>query len=752
MSAAMKVVKTSKEMNTDVIIGAVNSNKPITIKTYYLTKSSQESLKNIIAAVLKKYNKADSMDICYNSVRGLVVNATKANIKRVLFKELGLDISDPSDYAIGMEKIGKELNEKNFYKYKEELMKQNLTVKTTFSFNPEMFSITVKNNFILLPHEHQFTKLETEKPTSLTFDSVTKQKEILPMGQIASNPAKVVSLNQYKIDQQVFSQLSNEDTNETILKLDIVLKDKNTFNTEVFSHEMDALYSSYKTKFDQAFTESLEDPNDKNYSTISKSFSNSLRGRGEFLNLLHRIQNLDSQLYREQQLLLANYGENVFKTIQDKLTRARIESNEFIEQIQKVGKDVFELNKRQIEVFNEERDLEIEKKTIEQIEKHKKRLEEFNSTLDRRIENQSVILKGQVSQHLDYLNKSGVNFIETTKLEIAKVKEDLKADLESEINLAELMKHELFMEISSEKESLEKSLKVVTDEIRKIEKFQTNKEVMDNLIKQSDEAFWKMSSNIEIIKTKEENINNYMSNINLLETAIRNTEKEIKLLDQEKTEYLTEKGKVVQTIDSRIKQMEKFGEEIKQRLVEIAGFERKLNIISGSLTEQVKKTKSVDDQLLKFSKEVSALESKRNEFSHFVSEVDQKVALINSKTADIKLMESKFSHIESMMIDLSARHKQITTMENRLEEVKANIENLLLRADDKISQMNVAVQIPKSSSGKGRPKKVLPKFSGVMQDLTTNVLALKKKRQSIPEIAKALDINEEMVSLILAMQ
>lgn len=752
MSAAMKVVKTSKEMNTDVIIGAVNSNKPITIKTYYLTKSSQESLKNIIAAVLKKYNKADSMDICYNSVRGLVVNATKANIKRVLFKELGLDISDPSDYAIGMEKIGKELNEKNFYKYKEELMKQNLTVKTTFSFNPEMFSITVKNNFILLPHEHQFTKLETEKPTSLTFDSVTKQKEILPMGQIASNPAKVVSLNQYKIDQQVFSQLSNEDTNETILKLDIVLKDKNTFNTEVFSHEMDALYSSYKTKFDQAFTESLEDPNDKNYSTISKSFSNSLRGRGEFLNLLHRIQNLDSQLYREQQLLLANYGENVFKTIQDKLTRARIESNEFIEQIQKVGKDVFELNKRQIEVFNEERDLEIEKKTIEQIEKHKKRLEEFNSTLDRRIENQSVILKGQVSQHLDYLNKSGVNFIETTKLEIAKVKEDLKADLESEINLAELMKHELFMEISSEKESLEKSLKVVTDEIRKIEKFQTNKEVMDNLIKQSDEAFWKMSSNIEIIKTKEENINNYMSNINLLETAIRNTEKEIKLLDQEKTEYLTEKGKVVQTIDSRIKQMEKFGEEIKQRLVEIAGFERKLNIISGSLTEQVKKTKSVDDQLLKFSKEVSALESKRSEFSHFVSEVDQKVALINSKTADIKLMESKFSHIESMMIDLSARHKQITTMENRLEEVKANIENLLLRADDKISQMNSAVQIPKSSSGKGRPKKVLPKFSGVMQDLTTNVLALKKKRQSIPEIANSLDISEEIVSMILSMK
>ena len=81
-----------------------------------------------------------------------------------------------------------------------------------------------------------------------------------------------------------------------------------------------------------------------------------------------------------------------------------------------------------------------------------------------------------------------------------------------------------------------------------------------------------------------------MNNINLLETAIKNTEQEIRELDHEKTEFLTEKGKVVQTIDSRIKQMEKFGDEIKQKLVEINSFERKLNVISGALTEQVKNT------------------------------------------------------------------------------------------------------------------------------------------------------------------
>ena len=113
-------------------------------------------------------------------------------------------------------------------------------------------------------------------------------------------------------------------------------------------------------------------------------------------------------------------------------------------------------------------------------------------------------------------------------------------------------------------------------------------------------------------------------------------------------------------------------------------------------------------------------------------------------------MESKFHHIESMMIDLSARHKQIITMEERLNGMKGNIEKLLVQADDKIAKINSAVSTTKT--GKGRTKKIPPKLSGVVQEIRDNVISLKKKRQSIPEIAKTLDISEEIVSMILAMR
>lgn len=945
MNAAIQEVKTKKEINTDLILAAVNNNKPITIKAYSLNQSTQDFLWFTLRLILEKYNKSESMEVCYNSVKSLVVNAMKANIKRVLFTRMGLDIANPKDYAIGMEKIGKNLSENNFPKFKDELMKQKLSVNITFNYNTDGFSITVKSPFLLLPHEYeQNLKLDIEKPRYLSIKPVPK--DINSNSKDSRDSKKVVSLNQYKSNQQILSQSSNPETNETLIKLDIVLKEKDIFNKDTFGQEIDALDLNYREKLKEVIDGKQKE--EKTYQTISRDFATSIRGKGDFLNQLNRINSLDSQFYKEQQLLLANYGENVFKTIENKLQQAKTESTEFIGQIQKIGKEVYDLNKNQIESFIESRDFEIEKQTNQQIDKHKKKIENLNASLDLRIENQTVILNGQVNELLDQLNqstiqllesteqeiskldsifetksnilknqvkrhleemskssneliestkeeifqldsiienksvslkdqvkdhleeitkanknaiessreeisqfdsilaeksnqlkeqvnqylkeiadsshevisstkvevfdlnsiltqksislkeqvkehleeitkssqntiesareeiskfdskiesqseilknkvnrlleemntssselidstwqevskldvrienksnsikeqvnehieqltKSGNDFIFTTNQEISKFKDNIKLELDSELNLAEIRKNDILMEINTEKLSLENSLRNIKEEIQTVQKFRTNKEVMDSFAKLSDEAFWRMSSNIELIQEKEEKINQFVNNIKIFESSIRNTEDELKRLDFEKADYLTKKGDVVQSIDSKIKLMEKFGDEMKEKLIEISGFERKLNIISGSLTEQVKKAKLVDEQLSKFNREVFALETKRRDLNHFVNDVDQKVDLINSRSADIKIMESKYNNIERMMIDLSARHKQITTMESRLEDVKSHIENLLMQAENKISQMNLTMQSTKRKKAKVRRKKNFP--------------------------------------------
>jgi hypothetical protein len=71
MSAAVKVAKKHKDINTNVILGAVKSNKPITIKIYYLTESTEEHLRTIIGLALKNFGRSDSIETSYNSVRGV---------------------------------------------------------------------------------------------------------------------------------------------------------------------------------------------------------------------------------------------------------------------------------------------------------------------------------------------------------------------------------------------------------------------------------------------------------------------------------------------------------------------------------------------------------------------------------------------------------------------------------------------------------------------------------------------------------
>lgn len=80
------------------------------------------------------------------------------------------------------------------------------------------------------------------------------------------------------------------------------------------------------------------------------------------------------------------------------------------------------------------------------------------------------------------------------------------------------------------------------------------------------------------------------------------------------------------------------------------------------------------------------------------------------------------------MIDLSARHKQIATMEVRLDEVKSNIEKLLGQAEEKMNQMSaIVISADAKGNGRGRPKKSNGKYSDIVKDMKESVLNLKRK-------------------------
>src|SRR5215469_8405847 len=103
MSAAAELV-----VDEEKIKKAIQSGLPLTITTYTLPREIEIYIEQVIEVFLKQTNQLKLKDYIVYCVQELVVNAKKANTKRVFFSERGLDINDPDDYKQGMESFKEE--------------------------------------------------------------------------------------------------------------------------------------------------------------------------------------------------------------------------------------------------------------------------------------------------------------------------------------------------------------------------------------------------------------------------------------------------------------------------------------------------------------------------------------------------------------------------------------------------------------------------------------------------------------------
>ena len=159
--------KTETEIK-EIVQDAVNKNNILSMKTYLLSDYGENILKIIASSILEKFNRIDLMEISYSAAKELVINATKANLKRVLFKDLGLDINNPDDYDKGLNEFKGHLTEDKIINYKPLFKKYDLPVTATFYYTKDVLNIKVKNNFPLLPIEETRIRDKFQKATSFS--------------------------------------------------------------------------------------------------------------------------------------------------------------------------------------------------------------------------------------------------------------------------------------------------------------------------------------------------------------------------------------------------------------------------------------------------------------------------------------------------------------------------------------------------------------------------------------------------------
>lgn len=129
--------------------------KPINFQTYVLGDSGEARLKYIIDKLLEKYERVELTELLYTAAKELVVNCTKAAIKRIIFHEKGISLNDEEAQEQVMAEFKESLTDKKFPHFREAMKKMNLKSNILFSHSNERIIMKVTNNFEMLPKEEK---------------------------------------------------------------------------------------------------------------------------------------------------------------------------------------------------------------------------------------------------------------------------------------------------------------------------------------------------------------------------------------------------------------------------------------------------------------------------------------------------------------------------------------------------------------------------------------------------------------------
>ena len=211
----------------NTVQSGVSKGKPITFTTYVLGDSGEAKVKFIIQTILDKFDRSDLMELIYTACKELVVNSTKAAIKRILFKELNIDSDDVEEYEKGMLSFKVNLSDKKFPYYKEKMKSGNLSVQIKFFYNKDRLIVNVINNFPLLKKEENRIreKFVMAKSFDNLFEFYTQHGDNTEGAGMGITLVEIL-IAQCGLDRHLFTIFTSLKKNETIARIEIPLSTK----------------------------------------------------------------------------------------------------------------------------------------------------------------------------------------------------------------------------------------------------------------------------------------------------------------------------------------------------------------------------------------------------------------------------------------------------------------------------------------------------------------------------------------------
>ena len=273
-------------IDSEKIKTAIRTGIPISIKTYTLPHDMEVYMGEILSLFLTELNQPHMIQYLTYSLNELVVNAKKANTKRIYFQEKNLDIFNLDDYNIGMKTFKNDtLNNIKYYLQKQK--DAGLYVKLILQIQNNTIKIEVKNNSKITPFELE--RINQKLAQAKQFDSIQDAlTTVLDDSEGAGLGLVILILMLEKIgmSKENFQTITNE--TETITRITLPLSEEiqNEINTisEEFSNAIQDL-----PQFPQNIEKlnKLLDSDDSKISEIANQISNDVALTGELLKTVN---------------------------------------------------------------------------------------------------------------------------------------------------------------------------------------------------------------------------------------------------------------------------------------------------------------------------------------------------------------------------------------------------------------------------------------------------------------------------------
>lgn len=138
----------------------------ISVKSSKINAKLENYVLLIIKEILEKHGQSHFVDMVYTILKELVINAIKANQKRVFFEERGLNIMDLEDYEKGIVEFKASFSDSMAEEYGQKCQERGIYCQMNFNYNPTGMWIEVINNTPVIKTEELRMREKMKKAMS----------------------------------------------------------------------------------------------------------------------------------------------------------------------------------------------------------------------------------------------------------------------------------------------------------------------------------------------------------------------------------------------------------------------------------------------------------------------------------------------------------------------------------------------------------------------------------------------------------